>query len=185
VSTPLEDLHSTAESRRETESRRQMEERARGAEGRLRKALGEVRLLLYADTTQRDAAVAERMRWIAERLASGRPFENARTLPDYVAERDLEAHADAACRWEASDAVESWLDEQPEDVVACVLDFLFELCDEPEAFPKMHLDGEPTPRRYAAVPGTDVVIITYTVTDGHPRIVHGLKIERDTRFWAV
>jgi hypothetical protein len=165
--------------------RRELEERARNAEDRLRGALGDVRLFLYAEKTLGDAAVAERMRSIAEHQRAGRTFENARRLRDYVAERNLEAPVDAACRWEPNAAVETWLSEQPIEVVSNVLDFLCELCEHPERYPRVHFDSEPTPRQYAAVPGTDVVIVTFTVTDGDPRIVHGVNIERDTRFWAV
>ena len=159
-----------------------LEERAVRAEDRLSSALRDVRLLLYAEATLRDPAIRAQLRSIAEQAERG--LVDGQPLGDYALERGLEARDGAACLWNASAAVDRWLSEQPIDVVSRVLDLLWDVCEGPEDYPELYADGEAT-SRFAAVPGTDVVIITFTVTEGPPRVVHGVHIERDTRFWVV
>jgi hypothetical protein len=159
-----------------------LEDRARSAGDRLRNALGDVRLLLYAEATLRNPAICAQLRSIAEH--AGRDFVGARPLRDYAAERNLEARGDPACLWKPSAAVDRWLSEQRIDVVSRVFDLLWDVCERPEDYPELYADGELT-SQLAAVPGTDVVIIAFTVTDGPPRVVHGVHIERDTRFWLA
>lgn len=161
---------------------RESGERVQRAERRLHKALGDVRLFLYADATLDDPEIAEQMHAIGKALETGQPFYNARQIRG-GSENGVE-RPHAAFHWEPSPTVERWLECQSEWVVSAVLDFLPDLCDRPDAFPAVQLDGESAPRQFASVPGTDVVIVTYTVTLGEPPIVHGLKMERDNRFWS-
>lgn len=178
---PLDPEHpSSPESRERAESQR----RALQIQRRVRDALQEARLFLYAERTLDDPAIRAGMRSIAEHLEAGRSFENARPMKDYVAGTPMEAKPVPACEWEPSDALEAWLSEQSLELVSIVLDFLFELCERPDTYTGIRLEGEPVARQFALVPDTDAVIIAFAVTTGDPCIVHGLKMERDTRFWT-
>jgi hypothetical protein len=168
----------------EQASSRESHRRAVQAQRRVRNALREARLFLYAERTLHDPAIRAGMRSIAEHLEAGISFENARPVKEYVAGTASEGKPGPACEWEPSDALEAWLSDQDLDVVSAVLDFLFELCERPDVHTALQLEGEPTQRQFALVPNTDAVIITYAVTSGDPCIVHGLKMERDTRFWT-
>jgi hypothetical protein len=163
---------------------RESQRRAVQAQRRVRNALQEARLLLYAERTLHDPAIHTGMRSIAEHLDAGRSFENARPVKEYVAGTLNEAKPGPACEWEPSDALEAWLSAQSLELVSLVLDFLFELCERPDVHTGIQLEGEPAARQFALVPDTDAVIITYALTAGEPCIVHGLKMERDTRFWT-
>ena len=178
VSAPTDDLAPRHPSSRDSHRRAVQVQR------RVRNALQEARLFLYAERTLHDPAIREGMRSIAEHLEAGRSFENARPVKEYVAGTASDARPGPACEWEPSDALEAWLSDQSIEVVSGVLDFLFELCEHPDVHTGIQLEGEPTPRQFALVPDTDAFIITYTVTAGDPCIVHGLKMERDTRFWT-
>jgi hypothetical protein len=178
VRTPAADLAPDHPSSRESHRR------AVQAQRRVRNALREARLFLYAERTLHDPAIRAGMRSIAEHLEAGRSFENARPVKEYVAGTARETRPGPACEWEPSDALEAWLSDQSLEVVSGVLDFLFELCEHPDVHTGIQLEEEPTQRQFALVPNTDAVIITYAVTAGDPCIVHGLKMERDTRFWT-
>jgi hypothetical protein len=178
VSAPAADLDPGHPSSRESQWR------AVQAQRRVRNALQEARLFLYAERTLHDPAIRAGMRSIAEHLEAGRSFENARPVKEYVAGSANEAKPGPACEWEPSDALEAWLSDQSLELVSLVLDFLFELCERPDVHTGIQLEGEPTPRQFALVPDTDAVIISFAVTAGDPCIVHGLKMERDTSFWT-
>lgn len=178
VSAPADELSPRLPSPRDSQRR------AAQVQRRVRGALQEARLFLYAERTLHDPAIRDGMRSIAEHLEAGRSFENARPVKDYVEGAASEARPGPACEWEPSDALEAWLSDQSIEVVSTVLDFLFELCERPDVHTGIQLEGEPTPRQFALVPDTDAFIITFTVTAGDPCIVHGLKMERDTRFWT-
>ena len=164
--------------------RAESQRRALQIQRRVRDALREARLFLYAERTIDDPAIRAGMRSIAEHLEAGRSFENARPVKDYVAGTAMEAKPVPACEWEPSDALEAWLSDQSLELVSIVLDFLFELCERPDVHTGIQLEGEPAARQFALVPDTDAVVITFAVTTGDPCIVHGLKMERDTRFWT-
>ena len=69
------------------------------------------------------------------------------------------------CLWDDPEGVFSrWHHELRDDVYLAVVDWMVWLCDDPGEFPPVEVEGEPTPRRYAPIDGTDAVL-AYAVTE--------------------